>query len=83
MNLELITPKKKVFTGEITLVQLPGAAGSFEILKNHAPIVSILKKGQVRLITESGETKVYPITGGVVEASGNNIIILADKVEEL
>jgi len=83
MNLELITPRKKVFDGKVKLVQLPGAAGSFEVLENHAPIISTLKQGQVRFITDSGNTEEYNITGGIVETANNVIIVLADKAEKL
>ena len=47
MNLEIITPDKSVYTGEVSLVQLPGIDGSFEVLDNHAPLISVLKKGKI------------------------------------
>ncbi|MCX6258415.1 MAG: ATP synthase F1 subunit epsilon [Bacteroidia bacterium] len=83
MTLELITPKKKVFSGEISLVQLPGSSGSFEILNNHAPIISTLKHGIVRIVSADGSVETYQITGGVVEAADNKIIVLADKTEDI
>ncbi len=49
MKLEIISPDKSVFTGEVSLVQLPGIDGSFEILNNHAPLISVLKKGKIKI----------------------------------
>ena len=49
MYLEIITPDKKVFEGEVKLIQLPGSKGGFEILKNHAPIISTLEKGSIKI----------------------------------
>lgn len=81
MFLEIITPRKKVWSGEISLVKLPGTSGSFEILNNHAPIISTLKNGQVKIISNEGRTENFMITGGVVEAADNKIIVLADSAE--
>ncbi len=77
MLLEILTPEKKLYSGEATLVQLPGVDGSFEILNKHAPIISALKKGQVRAITPSGEKK-FEIGGGFVECLNNKVIICAE-----
>ncbi len=80
MLLELITPDKVLFSEEILLVQLPGHKGSFEILKNHAPIISSLTEGLVRIIdTEKNEHK-FMISGGIVECKKNKVFILADQV---
>ena len=57
MHLEIITPEKKLFTGEVKLVQVPGSSGSFEILNNHAPIISSLDEGKIKIISPEGETK--------------------------
>ncbi len=78
MKLEIITPEKKVFEGEVTSVQLPGVTGKFEILNNHAPIISSLKKGKVRVINSNNKTEHYNINGGVIEMQNNMIIILAE-----
>lgn len=81
MHLEIITPEKKLFTGEVKLVQVPGSSGSFEILTNHAPIISTLDVGKIKIINPEGETKFFDIGGGVIEAKQNNIIILAESVK--
>jgi len=78
MNVEILTPGKKIYSGEISLIKVPGILGSFEILKNHAPIISTLEKGSVKIITNEKQELFFEIEGGVIEASDNNIIILAD-----
>ena len=78
MILEIITPEKQVFTGEITSVKFPGAAGEFEIHNNHAPIISTLKSGRIRVITSENNTENFDINGGVIEMHKNKIIVLAD-----
>ena len=80
MHLEIITPKKKLFSGEVSLVQVPGKKGSFEILNNHAPIISTLEKGVIKMKSGEGEITNFEIQGGVIEAKANNIIVLAEIV---
>ena len=80
MLLEIISPDKRLFSGEADLIRVPGSKGSFEILKNHAPIISTLEKGEIRIITAGGETKTFLIDGGVIEAKNNKIIVLAENV---
>jgi F-type H+-transporting ATPase subunit epsilon len=76
MYIEIIAPGKKIFSGEVNLVQLPGKKSSFEMLRNHAPIVSTLKKGTIRLIDKEGKELTFPVSGGVIENKNNNIMIL-------
>jgi len=78
MFLEIITPDKKIFAGEVTSVQVPGADGQFQILKNHAPIISTLITGKVKIKTASG-TQSFDVNGGVVEVLKNKIIVLAES----
>jgi F-type H+-transporting ATPase subunit epsilon len=78
MLLEIITPEKKVFEGEVNSVLFPGTNGRFEILNNHAHIISTLKKGQVRVIDNNNKTELFNINGGVIEMQNNKIIVLAD-----
>ena len=77
MKLEIITPEEQVFNGDVTSVRFPGKNGEFEILQNHAPIISTLNKGEIRVITNS-ETKNFEINGGVIEMQDNRIIVLAE-----
>ncbi|HNU77780.1 MAG: ATP synthase F1 subunit epsilon [Prolixibacteraceae bacterium] len=76
MLLEIISPDKIIYSGEVTLVQLPGTKSSFEILKNHAHIISTLKKGTIRLIETGGTEKTFPVDGGLVENENNKIVVL-------
>ncbi len=79
MELTIITPDETLFQGEAKLVQLPGSDGSFELLDRHAPIISTLSTGNIRVLTSGGETMELPVKTGVVEMSGNKVSILAEK----
>ena len=81
MKLTVITPDKLAFEGEVTAVTVPGSAGSFQILKNHAAIVSTLEDGKV-IIKDDNSEQVIIIKGGVVEVKENVIIILAEGITE-
>lgn len=78
MWLEIISPEKIIYEGEIALVQMPGEMGSFEIMNNHAPLVSLLEKGRVKVIDTSRNMFFVDISSGVVKVKDNQIIILAD-----
>ncbi|MFH0894784.1 MAG: ATP synthase F1 subunit epsilon [Bacteroidota bacterium] len=78
MLVEIITPDSTLFSGEASLVQLPGIDGSFEILEHHAPLVSILQKGNIRLVVENKAEKTFEIKGGVIEVLKNKVLILAE-----
>tara|TARA_B100001250_G_scaffold395658_1_gene400798 strand:- start:865 stop:1101 length:237 start_codon:yes stop_codon:yes gene_type:complete len=78
MILEIITPEKEVFNGEVTSVKFPGTDGGFEILNNHAPIISTLEKGEIRIITTEKNTQKFDINGGVIEMQNNKIVVLAE-----
>lgn len=80
MYLEIITPDKKLFEGEIDHVQLPGSKGLFSILKNHAPIISTLEKGIIRVQDASGKEYHFSIGGGVVENQANKVVVLVESV---
>ncbi|CAN5426347.1 hypothetical protein BH11BAC2_BH11BAC2_12170 [soil metagenome] len=78
MYLEIITPDKKVFEGEVTSVMVPGAKGRFQMLENHAAIISTLVNGKVKIKTPAGEES-FEVKGGVVEMLKNKVIILAES----
>jgi F-type H+-transporting ATPase subunit epsilon len=80
MTVEIITPEKKVYSGEATAVILPGAAGSFEILNNHAPIISALKQGVIRL-ENNNEKLSFKTTGGFVEVLHNHVALLVESAQ--
>lgn len=76
MQLEIITPDKKLFEGEASGVNLPGVDGSFKILNRHAHMVASLKEGIVKVDTAEG-VKQFPINGGIVECGDNKVVVLA------
>ncbi len=78
MFLEIITPDKKLYSGEVKSVKLPGADGSFGVLSRHAPIIASLKKGTVKVTEENNTVQNFPIKGGVVEMLKNKMIVLAE-----
>lgn len=83
MNLEILTPEHKVFTGEVSGIQLPGVEGSFEILENHAPMVAALGKGKMKIIKQKSNFETYQIEGGFVETMNNKTIVLLEGAESI
>jgi F-type H+-transporting ATPase subunit epsilon len=78
MQVEVITPDDKVFTGTAQGVKVPGSKGSFEVLQGHAALVSSLEKGKVRI--RNGNQDIFlQIEGGVIEVQNNRVVILAEK----
>ena len=82
MKLEIITPDKRVYEGDIKSIRVPGKKGSFQVLKDHAPIISTLEKGPVIMTDQAGAEIRYEIEGGVIEVKANKIILLAESVKE-
>jgi F-type H+-transporting ATPase subunit epsilon len=81
MKLEIITPDRKIFEGDIISIRVPGKKGSFQVLKDHAPIISTLDNGTVIIVSQEGGTDMrYEINGGVIEVKQNKIILLAESV---
>jgi F-type H+-transporting ATPase subunit epsilon len=85
MYLEILTPGKKVFAGNIKLLRVLGTKGSFEVLNNHAPIISTLDDGYVKVVTGENEIVRYEIIGGggVIQVLKNNIIVLAESLTKV
>ena len=80
MRIKILTPEKTVFDAEAESVRVPGELGSFEVLKNHAPILSSLVPGEIRVISEKREL-FYQVSKGFFEFSHNNGVILVDSAE--
>jgi F-type H+-transporting ATPase subunit epsilon len=78
MNLEILTPSGKTYSGEVIGVQLPGIGGSFEVLDNHAPLVSALKAGQLKILVEKNRNELFSIQGGFVEVLNNKVTVLVE-----
>ncbi|MBO5962890.1 MAG: ATP synthase F1 subunit epsilon [Bacteroidales bacterium] len=77
MKLHIITPEDTLYEGEVKSVQLQGTDGKFQLLQNHAPIISALAKGQIKIIDSQDAEQIFEINGGLVEMSKNKIQILA------
>ena len=80
MKVEIVTPDMMVFQGEARHVQLPGQNGLFGVLKDHAPLISTLAEGKVKVEAVDGDVKTFVITGGVAEINSNTVSVLAEKV---
>ena len=79
MNLEILTPEKKVFSADVYGVQLPGVEGLFEVLDRHAPLVSALKAGQVKVLKDkSNHLAFFTIQSGFVEVINNRVTVLVE-----
>lgn len=76
MKVKITKPDSVLYEGEAKLLQLPGTGGLFEILQNHAPIISSLTKGTIHLVSEKDEDQNFDIRGGVVKGQQNDILIL-------
>lgn len=72
MKITVLTPDKKIFEGTIVSVKSPGVSGQFQVLKNHAPIVSALEDGQVEIVTSSGEYSYYNEETGQLEKAAES-----------
>lgn len=79
MHLEILTPERKIFEGDVTIATFPGADGSFQVMDNHAPLISLLKEGLVEYKSKESANSLL-ITGGVVEVLKNKVVLLADGV---
>lgn len=83
MELEILTPERKLFSGEVYGVQLPGITGSFEILGKHAPLVSALGSGEIKVLKDKTGTAVfYNINGGFAEVLNNKVAVLVEGAVE-
>lgn len=80
-TLEIVTPQRVVFSGDVTSFIAPGVAGSFQVLHNHAPLMAALMVGEVRLWDAQGVERRYSTSGGFVEVKNNHVVMLGDSVE--
>ena len=80
MQLEIISPKKMIFTGSVVSVTLPGARGSFQILEHHAPIISSLVKGKLSFVTDEDEQIELLIEDGFVEMNNNKVTVCLESI---
>lgn len=78
MLLEIVTPDKEVFNGEITLATFPGSEGLFGVMENHAPMIATLRAGKIKVVESNKNEQFFQVKGGVVEVNHNKIIVLAE-----
>ncbi len=78
MQLDILTPEHKVYSGNVYGIQLPGTEGSFEILDNHAPIIAALGKGKMKVITDKHTSESYEISVGFIEMINNKASVLIE-----
>lgn len=80
MLLEILTPEKKLYSGEVYGIQLPGVDGSFEVLDRHAPLIAALGKGKMKVLTDKTQASHYTINGGFIEVLNNKATVLVEGV---
>ena len=80
MYLEIVTPDEKVFEGEVVTATFPGADGSFQVMNNHAAMISTLGVGDLRYTEEKKKEEILEVDGGVVEVLQNKVVVLAEKI---
>lgn len=80
IHLEIVTPGRIVFAGDVKSFTAPGSEGSFQILRNHAPFISTIIPGSVKFTSADGETKNFVTSGGTVEVHNNKITMLAESI---
>lgn len=83
MQLDILTPERKIYSGEVYGVQLPGVEGSFEILDRHAPLISALGEGRMKIITSKTSHELWTISGGFVEVLNNKATVLVEGAKEI
>lgn len=83
MILEILTPESKVFSGDVYGVQLPGISGMFEVLEKHAPMVSALKNGNLKILSDKNATSSYAIQSGFMEVLNNKVTVLVEGAKEI
>ena len=83
MQLEILTPEHKIYSGNVYGIQLPGTDGSFEVLEKHAPIIASLRKGKMKILKDKNTTESYEISGGFVEVLNNKVNVLIEDATAL
>ncbi len=83
LHVDIVTPSKTAFDGDVQSITLPGSMGNFQVLYNHAPLMSSLEIGQIKIEDEQGGKKVFATSGGTVEVLNNKVIVLAETLESL
>jgi F-type H+-transporting ATPase subunit epsilon len=83
LNIEIITPSKIIFSGQANSISVPGTDGNFQVLFNHAPIMSTLEIGLIKINIDKNKTLFFATGGGTIEVNHNIVLVLADSLEEV
>ena len=83
LDLEIISPEKKVYSGKVKSVTIPGTKGNFQVLYNHAPLISTFEIGIIKLDLSDDSTRIFTTSGGSAEVLDNKVLILSDTVEPI
>lgn len=83
LNLEIVTPSRSAFNGDIKSITVPGTKGRFQLLKNHSPIISTFDIGMIKVELPVGKTDYYSTAGGTIEVLDNKVLVLADSIEHV
>lgn len=76
MKVKITKPNSVLFEGDAKLVQLPGTGGKFEILENHAPIISALDAGDIRVVMPDNSEQTFAVRGGIIKGQQNDLMLL-------
>jgi F-type H+-transporting ATPase subunit epsilon len=84
MLLEIVTPKATIYKGRVALVRVPGSKGSFAVMQNHAPLVSTLEPGQIKVVEKDKSEIFFDISDvGIIEVKKNEVVILSDSIKKV
>ena len=79
---DIVSPSKQIFSGEVLSLTAPGTVGGFQVLYNHADLLTSLAVGEIKLVTGEGNTEYYATSGGFLEVKKNKVIILTETIEK-
>lgn len=79
---DIVSPSKQIFSGEVLSLTAPGTVGGFQVLYNHADLLTSLAIGEIKLVTAEGQTEYYATSGGFLEVKKNKVIILTETIEK-
>jgi F-type H+-transporting ATPase subunit epsilon len=83
LNLEIITPDSQIFNDKVESITVPGTSGSFQVLKNHAPIISTFEVGIIKIKKSGVDADHFTTSGGTIEVNNNKILVLSDSIEKV
>jgi F-type H+-transporting ATPase subunit epsilon len=81
MELVVLTPEEQYFKGNIKSITVPGVSGEFEVLENHAPLVSAIGEGRVKVVKTDGEFVIFDVNRGFLEVINNDLALLVNEIK--